>query len=619
MASLIPNRSVCLPRMWPGERRFAQRLEEKLEDDYLVWYDVPIGPRRRHPDFLILHPSRGFLIIEVKDWKIDTIVEFDRMSVTLATERGLVHEVSPLAQARSYANELNALLQADSALRRPEGHAHAGKSIVPYGIGVVLANITRADFEANGLGDVVPGHKVLCKDEMLESADPETFQARLWAMFDATFPCRLTLPQIDRFRYHVFPELRIDPLPSQAALFEGVGALETIPDLIRIMDLQQEQLARSLGDGHRVIHGVAGSGKTMILGYRCAHLARSLAKPILVLCFNRALAARLQALMTGKALGDHVTVRHFHGWCVDMLRAYHVPMPKEQGDAFIEALVPAMIAGVESNAIPRAQYGAIMIDEGHDFEPEWFRLIVQMLDPDTNALLLLYDDAQSIYSSARRKKFSFSSVGIDARGRTTVLRLNYRNTVEILAVARKFADDLFQTHDSDDDGVPLLSPQSAGRRGPSPELVRCASFVAEIALIVDRIGEAQAHGRRLDDIAVICHRNDQCERVAQAFDRYGIAHRKGNARGRSEIFEGPPSVKILTMHSSKGLEFGLVFIPSICSLPRRDETAQEDARLLYVAMTRALDTLILSHHGTSTFTTRMGASLASVESALTSA
>lgn len=617
VACLIPNRSACLPRMWPGERRFAQRLEEKLDDDYLVWYDVPIGPRRRHPDFLILHPSRGFLVIEVKDWKIDTIVEFDRMSVTLATERGLVHEINPLAQARSYANELNGLLQVDPALRQPEGHPHGGKSIVPYGIGVVLANITRADFEANDLGDVVPAHKVICKDEMLESADPEAFQARLWAMFDAAFACRLTLPQIDRFRYHVFPELRIAPTPSQAALFEGAAALEAIPDLIRIMDLQQEQLARSLGDGHRVIHGVAGSGKTMILGYRCMHLARSLTKPVLVLCFNRALAARLHALMTEKALEDRVTVRHFHGWCVDMLRAYHVPMPREQGDAFVSALVPAVIGGVESNAIPRAQYGAVMIDEGHDFEPEWFRLIVQMLDPSTNSLLLLYDDAQSIYGGERRKKFSFSSVGIEARGRTTVLKLNYRNTVEILAVARKFADDLFRAQDADDDGVPLLTPQSAGRRGASPELVRCASFDAEIALIVDKISEAQARGRSLDDVAVICHRKDQCERFARELQRHGIPHRQANASGKSNLFEGVPSVKLLTMHSSKGLEFGLVCIPAICGLPRRQESALEDARLLYVAMTRALDTLVITHHATSVFTERLRESLIAVESALT--
>jgi hypothetical protein len=70
LATLIPSRSVCLPRMTSGERRFAHRLEDKLEDDYLLWYDVPVGPRQRHPDFLILHPHRGFLILEVKDWKL---------------------------------------------------------------------------------------------------------------------------------------------------------------------------------------------------------------------------------------------------------------------------------------------------------------------------------------------------------------------------------------------------------------------------------------------------------------------------------------------------------------------------------------------------------------------
>ena len=59
-----------------------------------------------------------------------------------------------------------------------------------------------------------------------------------------------------------------------------------IPDIIKVMDLKQEKLARGLGAGHRVIHGVAGSGKTMILGYRCMHLAKLLHKPILVLCYN---------------------------------------------------------------------------------------------------------------------------------------------------------------------------------------------------------------------------------------------------------------------------------------------------------------------------------------------
>ncbi len=59
--------------MTSGERRLAERLEQKLDPDYLLWYDVPIGPKQTHPDFVLLHPRRGLLILETKDWKLETI------------------------------------------------------------------------------------------------------------------------------------------------------------------------------------------------------------------------------------------------------------------------------------------------------------------------------------------------------------------------------------------------------------------------------------------------------------------------------------------------------------------------------------------------------------------
>ena len=72
-----------------------------------------------------------------------------------------------------------------------------------------------------------------------------------------------------------------------------------------------------------------------------------------------------------------------------------------------------------------------------------------MLDPVTNHLLLLYDDAQSIYGGNHAKSFSFRSVGIAAAGRTKILRRNYRNTREILACASGFARELLAPVDAD--------------------------------------------------------------------------------------------------------------------------------------------------------------------------
>src|SRR5690606_28835806 len=140
--------------------------------------------------------------------------------------------------------------------------------------------------------------------------DSGEFQKRRWDMFLMPFPCLLSLPQIERGRWHLFPQLRIQ---VQGDLLAAPATDEAspvgIPDIIRVMDLQQEQLARSLGDGHRVIHGVASSSKTMIIDYRCVEQARRQHKPVLVLCYNKTLASRLEHLMQGHGVQDRVAVR----------------------------------------------------------------------------------------------------------------------------------------------------------------------------------------------------------------------------------------------------------------------------------------------------------------------
>ncbi len=56
-----------------GERRLAERLEQKLDADYLLWHNVPIGPKQTHPDFVVLHARRGLLVLETKDWRLQTV------------------------------------------------------------------------------------------------------------------------------------------------------------------------------------------------------------------------------------------------------------------------------------------------------------------------------------------------------------------------------------------------------------------------------------------------------------------------------------------------------------------------------------------------------------------
>jgi superfamily I DNA/RNA helicase len=422
-------------------------------------------------------------------------------------------------------------------------------------------------------------------------------------------------------RWHMFPELRVEPGTGQFGLSYDHGQQTTpaqpiaIPDLIRVMDTQQEQLARSLGDEHRIIHGVAGSGKTMILGYRAIHLARSMAKPILILCYNKTLAGRLDQLMGERGLSDRVQVYNFHRWCRNMLEAYGQPLPPD-GDGFFAALVERVMEGVERGHIPRFQYGAVLIDEGHDFEPAWYRLIVQMVDPDTKALLVLYDDAQNIYGHVDRPKFTWKSVGVQAQGRTTILRINYRNTLEVLSVARRFAHELLDERPGDEDGVPLIAPESAGRRGAIPELIRTQSADAELHAVIERLRDEHQRGRPLSDMTVIFHDKWEGKKLHQILEQAGIANHLADDRGKSSLFTGGDCVKLVSMHSSKGLEFPLVIIPRLGTMPKNGHDETQEARLLYVAMTRATEQLLLIHHEESVFTERIRASINDIQDQL---
>lgn len=588
MATLIPSITTCKFDT-RGEARLARLLEAKLEDDYLCWYNVPIGPARLHPDFIIMHPRRGLLILEVKDWRLSTIQSITNHEAIIFVNGSPVQVKNPLEQARIYAMTVADILKTDPQLIWSEGRQQ-GKLLFPWAFGVVLPNITRSEFEQTDLGEAIEPHHAICKDEMATSVEPLAFQERLWGMYPFNAQGVLTLPQIERVRWHLFPEIRL-PF-KQASLFDDLeDQSHNLPDILRVMDLQQEQLARSLGEGHRVIHGVAGSGKTLILGYRAQYLAKACSRPILVLCYNKLLAQRLEEWMRVKELQDKVHVRNFHKWCSQQLAAYHVPLPRNNDtDEFCDEMVDRVIREVDRNLIPSGQYDAVLIDEGHDFRPEWLKLVTQMVNPQTNSLLVLYDDAQSIYDTHIKGKFSFKSVGIHAQGRTTILRVNYRNTHEILDFAASFSRQLLTQEDAEEDGIPRISPVSAGRRGTKPVLIKLPNVRSEADELARRLKEAHQSGVAWRDMAVLYWDRQDKDELFRALKEQHIY-----VVGKKTLsFAGDDAkVRFLTIHGSKGLEFPLVAIMG-SRITEKAKTDDETAKLLYVAMTRATSQLLMT-------------------------
>lgn len=298
-------------------------------------------------------------------------------------------------------------------------------------------------------------------------------------------------------------------------------------------------------------------------------------------------------------------VYHFHDWCGQQLKTYHCPVT--EGDApYFERQVLAVIQGVEKSQIPRAQYGAVLIDEGHDFEPEWLQLITQMVDPETNSLLLLYDDAQSIYKKRHALDFSLSSVGIKARGRTTILKLNYRNSQEILQFAYQFAQEFITASESDEDHIPVIAPESAGGSGPAPVFRLFEQQSQELDYIIRCICKWLETGHRENEIAVLLPGKKMAELLAGHLDKAGIENLCMVGRQNKSAYNPHlPRVTILTIHSSKGLEFETVVLAGADKIQLVAEELVDQVRLMYVGMTRARSELLITASGNTVFTQRL--------------
>jgi superfamily I DNA/RNA helicase len=245
-----------------------------------------------------------------------------------------------------------------------------------------------------------------------------------------------------------------------------------------------------------------------------------------------------------------------------------------------------------------------MIDEGHDFQPEWLKLASGMVDPETDSVLLLYDDAQSIYNKDKQLDFSLSSVGINARGRTTVLRLNYRNTDEVFGFAQRFASHYLHPLESDEDHIPLLAAQPAGRHGIEPELRRFDDYGREVRTIAHWL--QHWHGKRdmvWSGMCIIYRHAAQGRQLYGALQDAGIPCQwLGNKETKRQFNPNADDVKLMTMHSSKGLEFPLVVISGLGFMPGAGQDVQAEAKLLYVAMTRPTEKLLLTYHQETEFT-----------------
>tara|TARA_B100000315_G_C14580489_1_gene590212 strand:- start:1191 stop:3362 length:2172 start_codon:yes stop_codon:yes gene_type:complete len=251
-------------------------------------------------------------------------------------------------------------------------------------------------------------------------------------------------------------------------------------------------------------------------------------------------------------------------------------------------------------------YRSAIIDEAQDLTLTGLRLVRALVNgPEeidrSDGLLIVGDGAQRIYPGA----FTLRQAGLEVRGRTSVLRRNYRNTRQILAAAAAIAGRE-RVVDLDEEFDRIEDIGLASRDGALPLAAHCSDAESEAAYLAEQIRLLTAsEAINLGDIGVFVPTNRLVNRFVHRLDGQGIPSRK------LDHYDGVPTpeVKVGTYARSKGLEFKAVLLPGVEAgvVPRartagQDETEYLDQRALgvsqfFVAMTRARDNLILTYVG----------------------
>ena len=559
-----------------GERSFFARTEtfiSQYNGEIIGYIEPEIGGMR--PDFLLLSPSFGVMVVEIKDYLGDNIEIVTKSGDWSYTKNGEVIMVSnPFDQVYQY---WRAIQDKINFSRFPE------RVTVPVTQVVCFAQISEKDRVAQQINRITPRRIEVCfKEAVVRNKKFIKFTKRI-------LPTDLILSehQFDVLRGNIVPFCRL-PTLEQADIREPL----TVNDTPRLLDRVQEETSLKLGSGHRLIFGVAGSGKTVILVARLKYLAeRHPDWKILVLCYNRLLKEALYQMIIPQDYDADITIKTFHGWirsCVLSIENEHsreyVRIEKEflkNGNAhfFFQEKAPQLMLRLLENTKNSLRYDAILIDEAQDFEQSWFEVIMKTLNPQTNSLLVTCDGIQGIYA---RKKFHWSSVGISARGRVKRLSKSYRMPQKVGNVAQIILpDSISELLDTQDE---FLLTREFGNHQGDVELIVSRDKNEQASKVVERILEFKSPQKILMLFKYNIKKRNYNHPIFFRLKERGIVWSDVDkyTRGTSGLYVG-------TIHSTKGLECNTIIIPDV-------NTYQSDTerQLLYVGATRSVQKLILS-------------------------
>ena len=530
-----------MPRMLPSqpdpdspdsEKRVFKALQQGLPDDWICIHSrrfvLPATTTRSvkegEIDFIVLHPRRGYICLEVKGGR----VERDENDAWYSTDRhGERHAIKdPGRQAQNACRSISNYLR--GRIQGPPLH---------YSWGVIFSDIT----VEGDLGPALPREIIADRNDL---GDPARQIETLLDSYDAPLE---EIPGNTReaFVSALAPTFSLVPLLRDRIDEEAAEIVRLTKEQKHALDYCQENLRVG-------VEGGAGTGKTILAMEKARRLVAD-GKSVRFLCFNKPLADSLNVEAEG------FIATNFHELCREMALetelGFNVPGEQEEIQQFWNDEAPELLMKALELA-PQKRYDAVIIDEGQDFKEHWWAAILGLLaDRDSSHLYVFHDPNQDIYNGEFSSDLDLTPVN---------LSYNCRNTVRIAEYCSGLLEQNAVTREDAPEGIPVKE-EKVGDGKLMAEAVRklLHRYVNEEGISPERI-------------VILTGMSLKRSPVYQA-----------GKLGNHELVrlgskKKPNSVLIETLHRFKGLESDIAIV---CDIDRSSE--RFDPKKLYVAASRA--------------------------------
>lgn len=528
MARIIPSDLAAIEYSdsHSGEIEILRRLQKELPDEFTVFHSLHWSNERPtytvigEIDFVIINQSGSILVIEQKNGLLEE------------TEEGLVKRYG--RSSKNVAGQVHRSIN-NIQQKLKSYHGHSARYEIDYLLLLPDYKVVRmnaAGLDPSRVVDQPAIGELPARIEQLLGKGSQTdpgFTQSVINFFNQSFE---VVPAVSSY---VTTQEK-----NYTRMLEGLG------DVIDNLEFSPFRL--------RVL-GTAGSGKSQ-LTMRFFQQALDDGKRPLLLCFNRPLADRLQEIA-----GDQASVNTFHGFCARVAEesGINLDYSRTREPGFWRGLLDE-IYGVDIAVEDR--YDCLIVDEGQDFEEEWYEILKCFLT-DSASVLWLEDPLQNLQGKEPVPLDDFVTYRETANFRTPAIIGNFiKKTLDVSFIQKNPLPGLgVAVHEYDDNNE-------------------------QAKIVAHRISELQRTGFKPEEIVVVSCLGQQntffsgMDRIGQyTLRKYTGAY---DEEGKQKYTEG--KIYCETIFRFKGQQAPAIIVVDIHEGLKQNDWAK---RILYCAMTRA--------------------------------